>query len=152
LLGAIWHFRGHAALLVAFDPIGNDVSKWVYALTGEAPSGVQVVHLPDRASIGDGGYLATVNGLDVHVLPDMPGDRAILFSKAALRAIEYRSVDPARRIAEVEFVQGVDPRRSELRVRFGQEVEWDDSPVIEFELRNGRAIEGQDESVGDAGG
>jgi hypothetical protein len=135
---------GKPVLLVPYDPIGENLSNWLYARAAERPAGLRIDYLSGRGNGGGIAYEATVNGVDVYIAHQMPRDRAVLFSDMALRSIEHMTIAADGRIAEVTFEEGRDPHKSIIRVRFDQRAGWDNSPIFEFVLEDVSAADEED--------
>jgi hypothetical protein len=136
--------EGKPVLVVPYDPIGENLSNWLYARAAERPAGLRIDYLSGRGNGGGIAYEATVNGIDVFCAQQMPRDRALLFSDKALRSIEHMTVAADGHIAEVTLDEGKDPRKSIIRVRFDQWVEWDNSLIFEFVLEDVAAADEDD--------
>jgi hypothetical protein len=123
-----------AVLLVPFDPIGRNISEWLYGHAADRPEHLSVEWLEGRPSGGGAGYVGTVEGLDVYT-SQFPAERSRLFSKTTLRSVSYARLQSGN-FVDIVFEEGEDPRKSRLRVRFRQSTAWNDVPIIEIVLRD----------------
>ena len=81
------------------------------------------------------GYMGTVEGIPVYIAQVLT-QQAILCSGCVLRIITYGVVHGRDDIADFSFVDGDDPQKSRVRLKFGQRIEWADDVFVEFTLRN----------------
>jgi hypothetical protein len=118
-------------LLVPFNPIGNDISKWRY---NAAPGDLNVEFRQGQPTGAGFGYMATIDGINVYAIR-LPADRAWLFSGRILRSVRYSRLVSGN-LVDLTFNEGDDPHNSSFLVHFAQIVEWNDTPVIELVLRS----------------
>jgi hypothetical protein len=123
-----------AVLLVPFEPIGRNISEWLYGHAADRPVHLSVEWLEGRPSGGGASYVGTVEGLDVYT-SQFPAERSWLFSKTTLRSVSYARLQSGN-FVDIVFEEGEDPRKSRLRVRFRQSAAWNDVPIIEIVLRD----------------
>jgi hypothetical protein len=127
-------FVDGAVLLVPFDPIGKNISEWLYGHAADRPAHLSVEWLEGRPSGGGASYVGTVERLDVYT-SQLPAERSWLFSKTTLRSVSYARLK-SDNFVDIVFEEGEDPRKSRLRVRFRQSTAWNDVPIIEIVLRD----------------
>ncbi|MDZ4370884.1 MAG: hypothetical protein U1C74_05615 [Phenylobacterium sp.] len=117
-------------LLVSYDQIGQDVAGWVHGYGGRPPEGLDVAHVEHGLGVDGAQYVGTVSG--VHVFTEeMPHDRALLFSAAALREIACKEM-PGGQILQTTWTEEAGGQTGALRFDFGVRATFDDSPVVEF--------------------
>jgi hypothetical protein len=124
----------HAILVVPYDPIGEDITGWQRTRQSERPNDIKIERRPDGRNGGGVSYLATIEGIDVYMGRDMPPDRSLLMSSAALLTVTYHHVETDNVFVTLSFDERDDPRKGSFTVRFCQSTAWDSSPVVEFKL------------------
>lgn len=122
-------------VLVPHDEIGEEFFKCVCGLKSVLPTDIRVESLPNMPSGGGAGYLGTMEGVHVYETGVQAGT-SILYSGACLRRITYEAVSADGEIAGVEFVEGENLEKSEIKLEFAQILEWSDEPIVRFELVN----------------
>ena len=100
-------------LLVPFDPIGRDISGWLYGQAANRPANLQVEWLKDHENGGGVGYVGTVEGIDVYVA-QLPVHQSLVFSSRALRSITYATL-PNGVLLDIKLDEGEDPSESPSR-------------------------------------
>jgi hypothetical protein len=120
-------------LLVPYDNIGEEISLSAHGIKTALPPDLHVKFV-DNMPTGSGvAYLGDINGVHVYqTIP--PTQQPVLFSGSCLRRITYAQVAEGYGPVTFEFQEADDPQRSGVVMRFAQQLEWDDTPVIEFEL------------------
>jgi hypothetical protein len=119
-----------ATLLTDYDPIGANVSHWIYSPVDERPAGRGIAYMQGHPSGGGTGYVGTIDGVKVFTT-DVEESHSYLFSALMLEAVSYRLVTPDAFVS-VEFEEGDNPWTGTVVVRFAQHVAWHETPVIEL--------------------
>jgi hypothetical protein len=119
-------------VLVPFPGIGEEIA--MASTLGGGPAGSNVHRDAAMPSGGGTGYMGTVEGIAVYAAQVLT-QQAILCSSNLLRAITYGVVHGRDDIADFSFVDGDDPQSSQVRLKFGQRIEWADDVLVEFTLR-----------------
>lgn len=118
-------------LLVPFTPIGRDISNWQYSPT---PEGLNIEFRQNQPTGAGFGYRSTIDGINVYTI-NLPSDQAWLFSGRMLRSIRYARLQGGN-LVDLLFNEADDPHKSSFTVHFAQEVEWNDTPIFELQLRS----------------
>lgn len=122
-----------AALLVPYDPIGVDITSWMYGQPEGKPDRVRIEHL-NRGNGGGLGYIATINDLDVYTASDIEKHISLLVPTDAGASITYSKISGADTAVVIELRDGEDPRKSTLVVKYALDVNWNPSPHVQFVL------------------
>jgi hypothetical protein len=121
-------------LLLPYGRIVQDLSEWQWLRgEGEKPSFLEITHAENLRNSGAVAYHASVNGIDVYTIhqPRLAENQSILFSAKALGQITHHCIEDGH-VAQVTFTAGPDPKQSELRVAYNQEISWRETPLFEF--------------------
>lgn len=131
---------GPAPILIApFNPLGQEIFSTIHRMPGAALSKYDVVHEKGVPSGGGVGYQGTVEGVRVYAGPNILTGKALLCSSKIIRSIRYATVHGESDVADFEFVDGGDPVKSQVRIKFAQEIEWLDGQFVEFNFENSRS-------------
>lgn len=118
-------------IIVPYSKCGADITAAVLR-TSNAPLGeFNVSHVANMPSGGGVGYLGTINGIHVYSARVMI-NQALLCSSQLIRSIEYDVVHGEGDVVDFSFVDGDDLANSRVRLRFSQNIEWADMPVVKF--------------------
>lgn len=79
------------------------------------------------------GYLGTINGIHAYSARVMI-NQALLCSSQLIRSINYNVVHGEGDVVDFSFVDGDDLANSRVRLRFSQNIEWADMPVVKFQF------------------
>lgn len=115
-------------VLVPFAGIGEEIS--MASILGGGPAGLNV-NRDTTIPSGGTGYMGTVEGIPVYIAQVLT-QQAILCSGSLLRTITYGVIHGREDIADFSFVDGDDPQRSRVRLKFAQRIEWADDVFVEF--------------------
>ena len=115
---------------VPYKGIGDQVS--MATIRGDLLSGLasRVADMPSGEGIG---YLGTIEGIHIYNAIVLT-DRAILCSGLLLQQIDYGVVHGTEDIVDFNFIESDDPRKSGVRLKFAQRVNWSDDVFIEIRL------------------
>jgi hypothetical protein len=104
---------GEAVLVVPFEPIGRNISEWLYGRPENRPSGLRVEWRAGRRSGGGTEYDATVEGIEVY-MDRLEANRSMLFGRTSLRSIVHSPLQSGH-LVDIDFVRR---RKSEaIRLR-----------------------------------
>jgi hypothetical protein len=116
-------------LLVPFELLGDELSRWAYGL--ERPREFNIERVNGMPSGGGTGYTGTINGVHVYATNGL-SNRAILFSGSCLRSVSYQPLPDRADVVDVSLLEGQPPERSRLSIRTCQVLEWSSDPFLEF--------------------
>lgn len=120
---------GHsAALLLKNSSQRRSITEWLY--DSKKSEGLHVQRKP-KVDRGGGAYVASVEGIDVY-FGGLNSGNAFLFSSQKLKAVRYVPIK-GDRILELILESEDDPWKMSLRAKFAQTVEWDETPIFEFQ-------------------
>jgi len=118
-------------LLLSVQGARQVLMEWSH-FPNRRPAGLLI----ERKAVGErgtGAYIVSIEGVDVYDGGARFG-RPILFSSSKLKSITYKQLSAAGNILQLNFMTQDDPWKLSLEVKMAQVAEWDDSPVLEFDL------------------
>jgi hypothetical protein len=118
-------------VLVPYPAIGDQVS--MAAMRREGLGGFAVSHLKNMPSGHGTGYMGTIEGVHIYSATGLR-TQALLCSGRLLREIDYGVVHEPADVADFSFIEGGDPRKSRIRLRFAQRLTWSDDVFVEFAI------------------
>ena len=121
-------------VLVPYSTFGEEIVAAAQPIVrDDRLVGFSVSHEANMPSGGGTGYMGTIEGVHVYSAQVMSSN-AVLCSSRLLRAIDYGVVHGTGDIADFEFVEGEDLRRSRVRLIFAQRTEWAGDVLVEFQI------------------
>lgn len=125
---------GAAPVLLLPENYRENVFDWAFHPANRPTS--LAVERKSKADHQGGGYIATIEGLDV--FSGGANGNPVLLSSRALRSVRYGFVDD-KKILQLIPVNEDDPWKMTLRAKLAQLIEWDDAPILEIKIsaRNG---------------
>jgi hypothetical protein len=130
-------------VLVPYNGIGEEVTN---ALIMSKPLvGLQVSRDTARPSGGGSGYLGSIGAIAVYGA-QISSRTALLCSGSLVREICYGVVHGKDDLGDFSFVDGVDPEKSQVRIKFAQRIQWATDVFVEFALDDGTVAETKGET------
>jgi hypothetical protein len=130
---------GPAPVLIApYSPLGEEMFAAIHQRPGAKLTKYGVVHEKDVRSGGGVGYQGTIEGIRVYAGPNILTGKALLCSSQIIRSIRYGIVHGENDVADFEFVDSDDPAKSQVRIKFAQEIEWLDDQFVEFSFEKSK--------------
>ena len=130
---------GPAPILIApYSPLGEEMFAAIHQRPGAKLTKYGVVHEKDVRSGGGVGYQGTIEGIRVYAGPNILTGKALLCSSQIIRSIRYGIVHGESDVADFEFVDSDDPAKSQVRIKFAQEIEWLDDQFVEFSFEKSK--------------
>ncbi len=118
-------------LLVPYEGVGEQVSMRSYGLGGL--DALLVTREDDVPSGGGTGYLGTLEGIRVYH-SNLGADKVVLCSGLLLRKLRYGSPTDSGFLADFDFLDGDNPEKNQVRLRFAQATVWSADVFVEYTL------------------
>jgi hypothetical protein len=119
-------------VIVPYGGYGDEITAAVLQRPGAPLREFAVSHVANVPSGGGTGYLGTIN--EVHVYSARITNLALLCSSRIIRAIDYDVVHGEADVVDFSFIEGDDLAKSRVHLRFSQNIEWADTPIVKFNL------------------
>lgn len=113
-------------LIISRSAEGRTLKKLIFRQGNASPLTIE----RKSNSVARDGYIATIEGIDVHGA-DFPPGKAWLFSPYLLQSLQYPTTDEDRHFVRVSFQPGED-LTGPLVIEFKQHVVWSDWPIYEI--------------------
>jgi hypothetical protein len=127
-------------LLVPFDPFGEEIAAAAQPFLGGQMKGFDVSYVANMPSGGGTGYRGTIGGVHVYSAQVLKHE-AILCSRRLVRVVNYGVVHGESDIADFSFICDGDPKRSRVRLKFAQYIEWAHCEFVEFKFTSLESVQ-----------